>query len=180
MMRSPNHFLLTLLLAVLSAPLFAQTGKVGYVDFEAIYKLHPNTKLLKQQLDADKQKTQKDLQGRLSSVEQKAKAYQATLVSAADTTAHHHPRQQTAEANRQMVEVMQLSELLREEHNAASKSFREKEEKLKNLVEQKVKKATEEVALEQGYSSILPLGEAYVHAPAANLTQAVLLKLGIK
>ncbi|MBD0254261.1 MAG: OmpH family outer membrane protein [Cytophagales bacterium] len=171
-MKLSIRLLLTLLFAVLYFPLRAQTGKVGYVDFEALYNRHPDAKPMKEQLEADKQKLQKDLQGRQSTLEHKSKAYQATLASA-DTTARRQARQQ-------MLEVMQFSEQVQQEYKEAYKALAEKEGQLKRLVEQKVRKAIEEVALEQGYASILSLREAYAYSPAANLTEAVLLKLGTK
>ena len=168
----PPKSLFVLLFVMLAGPLLAQTSKVGYVDLALVYSRLPDSKRLKEQTDADKLKLQKDFQSQHLTLEQKAKAYQAVSLNA-DTTVRGKSRQQ-------MLEVMQLSEQIRYQYSVAYEALQKKESQLQGAIEQKVKVTIEQVAQEQGYTSVLPLQQAYSYAPAANLTSAVLLKLGIK
>jgi outer membrane protein len=166
------------ILVVTSMFSFGQTSetpqKIGHADWEYIFSKMPDYKQIENELKAYESQLQNQIKIKGQEIENKYKAYQSLP---ADTPEAIKKDKES--------ELMYLQENLQKFQQDAQASMQKKQTDLVNPVFQKVGKAIEQVALENGFTYIINPqmiggGDVLLFADERyNISNLVLKKLGI-
>ncbi|MBA9077722.1 MULTISPECIES: OmpH family outer membrane protein [Rufibacter] len=156
---------------LVSVASFAQTGtvKIGYTNANYIISQLPESRQIESDLKAASSQFEKELQNKYKDYEAKAKAYQAGVSTMTDVI----------KADREK-ELMNLRTQIEEFQRNADASLQKKEQTALEPVMNKIQKAIDETAKENGYTHIFT-AEALLYGPedGNNFTDLVLKKLGV-
>jgi outer membrane protein len=159
-------------ICMLSAGNFAEAqSKVGYVDFQSILGLMPQTKTIKAQLDAYSKTFTDQLTLMNNELTTKGTAFQkesATMTDAVRTM--------------KQAELQDINKRMQDFQTSAQQQFNDKSNELSKPLIDQIKAAVNAVAKEKGYNYVLDSGQiTLIVAPESDdLMAAVKLKLGLK
>ncbi|MBI1183080.1 hypothetical protein GC194_02320 [bacterium] len=159
---------LTLLLAMYSSATFAQ--KIGHVNLQKIINDMPQYKTAQDTLEIE----QKKIQIKLQKMEAEYNRVKALYQDSAKYWS-------LAERTLQQTRLTNLEQNYQQYYQLASASLDTMQEKMLNRIFKKIKKATQTVAKEKGFSYVLNYTEQTVlyYDPALDLTAEVRKKLGL-
>lgn len=141
-----RNFLILFLIgcASFAAQAQAPVQKIGYADWDYIFSQLPEYKQIEAELKTHGDQLQNQLQAKYKDYETKLKAYQAGAATMVD-----------AIRKDKETELTQLQENIQKFQQDAQTSIQNKQDQLMGPVFNKVGKAIEDVATEQGYSFII-------------------------
>jgi outer membrane protein len=141
-----RNFLILFLIGCASFAAQAQTPaqKIGYADWDYIFSQLPEYKQIETEMKTHGDQLQNQLQAKYKDYETKLKAYQAGAATMVDAIRRDKE-----------TELTQLQENIQKFQQDAQTSIQTKQDQLMGPVFNKVGKAIEDVAKEQGYSFIL-------------------------
>ncbi|HRK54797.1 MAG TPA: OmpH family outer membrane protein [Cyclobacteriaceae bacterium] len=141
-----RNFLILFLIGCASVAAHAQTPaqKIGYADWDYIFSQLPEYKQIETEMKTHGDQLQNQLQAKYKDYETKLKAYQAGAATMVDAIRRDKE-----------TELTQLQENIQKFQQDAQTSIQNKQDQLMGPVFNKVGKAIEDVAKEQGYSFIL-------------------------
>lgn len=141
-----RNFLILFLIGCASVVAHAQTPaqKIGYADWDYIFSQLPEYKQIETEMKTHGDQLQNQLQAKYKDYETKLKAYQAGAATMVDAIRRDKE-----------TELTQLQENIQKFQQDAQTSIQNKQDQLMGPVFNKVGKAIEDVAKEQGYSFIL-------------------------
>ncbi|MGV3539528.1 MAG: OmpH family outer membrane protein [Rufibacter sp.] len=156
---------------LVSVASFAQTGtvKIGYTNANYIISQLPESRQIESDLKAASSQFEKELQNKYKDYETKLKAYQTAGPTMSDVI----------KADREK-ELMNLRQQIEEFQRNADASLQKKEQTALEPVMNKIQKAIDETAKENGFTHIFT-AEALLYGPedGNNFTDLVLKKLGV-
>lgn len=156
---------------LVSVASFAQTGtvKIGYTNANYIISQLPESRQIESDLKAASSQFEKELQNKYKDYDTKLKAYQAGQSTMTDVI----------KADREK-ELMDLRSQIEQFQRNADASLQKKEQTALEPVMNKIQKAIDETAKENGYTHIFT-AEALLYGPedGNNFTDLVLKKLGV-
>jgi outer membrane protein len=157
---------------ILSAGNFAKAqSKIGYVDFQAVVGLMPQTKTIKGQLDVYSKQFTDQLALMQNELNTKGAAFQKE--SATMTDAIRTVRQ---------AELGDIQKRMQDYQTSAQQQFNDKSNELSKPLIDQIKAAITAVAKEKGYNYVVDSGQItlIVSPEGDDLMAAVKLKLGLK
>ena len=148
----------------------AQT-KIAHISTDELVNAMPETKQMQDELKKVAQAYDTEYKNQASELQAKAQKYDAEA-----------PTQTDAENQKRMEEVNELQKKLQLYAQTAQQELQKKQFDLLKPIEDKVKKAIEEVAAEKGIQYVLDSspGKGVLVAKGEDLMPAVKTKLGIK
>jgi len=170
-------FATLLILAITSGMLFAQTTpvKIGYTDPEYILSLLPEYKQIESELKSYEKQLQNQLDNKLKEYQVKLEAYQKDVASLPDIVKQDKEK-----------ELLGMQSNIKEFEESAMNSMQKKQNQLLDPVIQKIQKAIDDVAEENGYTYIFSTavgnnGAVILYARNKNedISELVLKKMGV-
>lgn len=173
-----NKVIFGLLLALIfnAASVFAQAPKIGYTNLEYILAQLPEAKQIESQLKEFEKQLQNQLQSKYTEYEQKLDAYRKGAATMADIVKQDKEQ-----------ELMALQNNIREFEEKAQGEMQNKQVALLEPILNKIQKAIDKVAEENGYTYILSthtdMGASaiilYAKNKEDNISDLVLKALGV-
>lgn len=140
----------------------AQTGKNGYIDMNYIYQNLVEIKQTENQLSAMEQQNRQELDSKSKQLKAQREKIQM------------EKKEITAEENKSLAdELEQFDQLAATKNEELSK----KRQASFKIVEEKIKKAIQDTAIEKGYSAIMDISTVVYYDPKDEITKIVLQKL---
>jgi outer membrane protein len=152
----------------------AQTQKIGYADWEYIFSQMPQYKQIDSELKTHGAQLENTMKAKQQDLQTKYKAYEAMPATT--------PEAIKADKER---ELQQLNEGLQKFSQEAQASLQKKQQDLMMPIYEKIGKAVEEVAKENGYTFIINptlsggIDVLLYHDEQYNISNLVLKKFGI-
>jgi outer membrane protein len=166
-----------LILAISTTALFAQTTtlKIGYTDPEYILSLLPEYKQIESELRSYEKQLQNQLESKVREYRVKLKAYQEEGINLPDVVRQDKEK-----------ELISMETNIKEFEENAMNSMQRKQNQLLDPVVQKIQKAIDEVAEENGYTYIFSTSVGnngaiilYARNKTDDISDLVLIKLGV-
>jgi outer membrane protein len=156
---------------LLTAGFAKAQSKIGYIDFNAVVDVMPETKTLQTQLQAYQKTFVDQLQTMQNEYQTKGAAYEKSRSTMTDAT-------RTASEN----ELQDIQKRIQDYSNNAQQQVQAKSSELSKPLFDKVRAAINTVAKEKGYGYVIDSGTTnlLVSPPADDMLAAVKLKLGLK
>lgn len=155
-------------IALMATVSIASAQKIGFVSYDSLLYFHPDTKALKMKYDSIQYYYSEKLE--MEKAELEAKDMQLDSLRGKMPAAQFEYRKNKIQQAMQDLEG--LANLYREE-------LSKQQEAIFKPLQEKIRKAIEEVAKANGYSSILDKQSAIYAAPTDDLTHLVMKKLNI-
>lgn len=166
-----KKYLLTLLLLVLPAVVFAQDGqKIAVVNTQAIFTEMPDTKAMQKELEA----LQKTFEESIESMKQELQKKYEEFVAKQDTYIESIKL-------RKQQEIQDINQRTQDLVRVAEEELQKKSQQLMVPIQQKIKDAINKVGTENGYAYILDAqAMLFVGTTGIDATDLVRRKLGLK
>lgn len=149
--------------------------RIGYVDSQAILDEMPEYANVQQKLDQLEKKWRAEIQGKKEEVQKLKEEFQAWELL--------YTEEERREKQEAITKVQREVERLRQRYFGPEGELYARQQELMRPIQERILKATEEVATEQGYDYVFDKGERVLFMYARedhNLNEAVLQELGVR
>jgi len=146
-------------------------SKIGYINFQQLISLMPETKTIKSQLDIYSKQFTDQLAAMNTELQTKGQDYQKNSATMTD-----------AIRSAKQAELQDIQKRMQDFQNTAQQKYDEKTNELSKPLIDKARAAVADIAKEKGYAYILDSSQVtlLVSPPADDVFEAAKVKLGVK